>query len=208
MSIIYPAELRPTKMELLEGWLPQQPWFTAGAAVNKLGSFRFDDPDGEVGLETILVGDGGAVFHVPLSYRGSPLEGAETFLIGTMQHSVLGTRWVYDAAGDPCYVAALTDAILTGRQQAEQLLETGGTPQVLPESMHIRSTGPLHAGVPAAASVTVWESPAGTAVRAGDADLLIIRRLLPAPHSPSARTLTGTWAGQPEPVSLAVLAAG
>ena len=78
-------------MELLEGWLPHQPWFTGqGAALSKVGSFRFDDPDGEVGIETIFVAGDGIIFQVPLSYRGSPLRDAEPSLIGTMQHSVLG----------------------------------------------------------------------------------------------------------------------
>src|SRR6476661_8472149 len=79
MAIIHQAELQPTKLELLQGWLPRQPWFTGdGAALIKVGAFRFDDPEGEVGIETILVAADGSVFQVPLSYQGSPLHDAET----------------------------------------------------------------------------------------------------------------------------------
>ena len=81
-----------------------------------LGSYRFDDPAGEVGIEALLVRRAGEVFHLPFTYRGAPLDGAEAHLITTMEHSVLGRRWVYDAAGDPvalgCYAAALA-----GRQE-------------------------------------------------------------------------------------------
>ena len=34
---------------------------------------------------------------VPLTYRGAPLAGGEADLVGTTEHSALGTRWVYDA---------------------------------------------------------------------------------------------------------------
>jgi hypothetical protein len=81
-----------------------------------LGSYRFDDPAGEVGIEALLVSRAGEMFHLPLTYRGAPLDGAEAHLITTMEHSVLGSRWVYAAAGDPvalaCYAAALA-----GRQE-------------------------------------------------------------------------------------------
>ena len=41
-----------------------------------------------------------------MTYRGAPLAGAEEALIGTSEHGVLGTRWIYDAAHDPVAVAA------------------------------------------------------------------------------------------------------
>ncbi|MHC6222488.1 maltokinase N-terminal cap-like domain-containing protein [Arthrobacter sp. MMS24-S77] len=84
-----------------------------------LGAYRFDDPDGEVGLETHLVSHGGNVYQVPLSYRGSELAGAEDSLLGTMAHSVLGKRWVYDACADPVYVVELATAMLTGQREAK-----------------------------------------------------------------------------------------
>lgn len=208
MAIIHQAQLQPTKMELLAGWLPGQPWFTAaGSALDKIGSFRFDDPAGEVGLETILVGAGGDVFQVPLSYRGAPLDGAEVFLIGTMEHSVLGKRWVYDAAGDPCYAEALTAAVLTGQAQAKHVLDVDGKLETMPESVVVAATGPFESGLPAVTSVTAHDTSGGTVVRAGEAELLVKRKLdipgLPAP----ARALTGAWDAQPGAVILAVATA-
>ena len=50
------ASLVPSKLELLAAWLPSRPWFTGDAsALEAVGSYRFDDPDGEVGMETHLV---------------------------------------------------------------------------------------------------------------------------------------------------------
>ncbi len=61
-----------------------------------------------MGVETLLVRVGeGPVLQVPLTYRGAPLPGGESALVGTMEHSVLGPRWVYDGTGDPVYVATL-----------------------------------------------------------------------------------------------------
>ncbi len=100
MAMLHQATLTPTKAELIAAWLPGQPWFAGDAgAVRLVGAYRFDDPAGEVGIESHLVEVGGRTFHVPLTYRGAPLDGAEAFLVGTMEHSVLGRRWVYDAWG-------------------------------------------------------------------------------------------------------------
>lgn len=50
------ATLVPTKLELLAAWLPGQAWFAGDAAdLKRVASYRFADPDGEVGIETLLV---------------------------------------------------------------------------------------------------------------------------------------------------------
>ncbi|MGN6612111.1 MAG: maltokinase N-terminal cap-like domain-containing protein [Angustibacter sp.] len=58
MAVHHPATIVPTKPELLQAWVPQQPWVGAADAstATRLGSYRFDDPDGEVGMETHLLG--------------------------------------------------------------------------------------------------------------------------------------------------------
>jgi hypothetical protein len=99
------ATLTPTKMELVAGWLGSQSWFAGDAdAVERVGAFRFVDPDGVVGIETLLIRSQDVTYQVPLTYRNGPLEQAGDRLIGTMEHSVLGTRWVYDAVGDSVYI--------------------------------------------------------------------------------------------------------
>lgn len=130
------ATLTPSKLELVAAWLPSQPWFEgSGAAdIERVASFRFVDPYGEVGIETLLVRTGGTVYQVPLTYRPEALEGAEEFLVGEMEHSLLGHRWVYDGTGDPVYVDELQRAIREGDNEAD--LSTGGA-----KSMTVQGSG-------------------------------------------------------------------
>ncbi|MDN3904324.1 hypothetical protein [Arthrobacter sp. YD2] len=143
MALIYDAELRPGKMDLISDWLPTTVWFPRQEPVTaqKLCAFRFDDPEGAVGIETHIVAAGGVTVQVPLTYRGAPLAGAERFLITEMDHSVLGRRWVYDALGDPAYAQALEAALFSKQGQAAQYTEQNGVRELLPESMKVRSSG-------------------------------------------------------------------
>ncbi len=120
MATVYQATLVPSKMELLAAWLDQQPWSGEGE-LERVAAYRFDDPDGDVGIEGHLVRRPGSetVLHVPVSYRSAPLEGAEPYLIGAVQHSVLGQRWVYDAMADPVATACFQRALDGNQQQAE-----------------------------------------------------------------------------------------
>jgi hypothetical protein len=200
MAVIHDAVLRPSKTDAIAAWLPSQPWSGVVTgdddALVALGRFRFDDPDGEVGVETYLVRVGdGPVLHVPLTYRGAPLPGAEAFLVTEMHHSVLGRRWVYDAVGDPVYVDVLRRAIATGRHEAE-LVSAEGTdaPPVLGTAVGSgsASTSPtVHAVAP---------STDGALTTIGD---LTIVRVVGTPL-PAGETLTATWAGS-EPAVVAVL---
>ncbi|WP_028643982.1 CG0192-related protein [Nocardioides sp. URHA0020] len=127
MALLHHATLTPSKPELIAAWLPSQPWATGLTGLTPIGGYRLDDPDGEVGLEGILVRtDAGEVVHVPLTYRAAPLAGAEEHLLGTTEHSALGTRWVYDATGDPVWRAVLAETILTGGTGAEEYFEVDG----------------------------------------------------------------------------------
>jgi hypothetical protein len=131
MSIIHRTTLIPTKLELLTAWLPGQPWYQGGAVpeLSKAGGFRLDDPEGEVGLEFMAATDESGyepvTYHVPLSYRGAPLPGADDALIGTMEHGVLGKRWAYDGTRDPVMVTQMF-ALLLGEAepQAQSINET------------------------------------------------------------------------------------
>ncbi|WP_225826222.1 maltokinase N-terminal cap-like domain-containing protein [Streptomyces naphthomycinicus] len=123
MAVIHHTTLKPTKTELLTDWLPTRPWYRGGPApvLEKSGGFRLDDPDGEVGIEFIVVTDTGGpertAYLAPLTYRGAPLEGAERGLVGTMEHGVLGTRWIYDGCHDPVLVTELL-SLIEGRARA------------------------------------------------------------------------------------------
>ncbi|MGY2023736.1 maltokinase N-terminal cap-like domain-containing protein [Nocardia gipuzkoensis] len=119
MSVIYRTTMVPTKLQLLAAWLPGRTWYRGGRDpdLRKAGGFRLDDPDGQVGIEFMVLTDHSGeqphTYHVPLTYRGSPLPEAEEGLVGTSEHGVLGTRWVYDATRDPVAISQIV-ALLTG----------------------------------------------------------------------------------------------
>ena len=212
MALLYQAEITPTKLELLTGWVPTQPWFTGavGEPLVNVAAYRFDDPDGEVGIETIFVRAGdGPVLQVPVTYRGAPLAGAEAALIGTTQHSVLGERWVYDATGDPVYLAAVATIALTGGHQAELMVETDGHRVVREPTAVVAGSGTPGTPattLPAAADIDIRHDTGATIVAAGPLRLVVARVLgdddvLAGPASGSATThevIAGTWPGQPD----------
>ncbi|PZF83613.1 CG0192-related protein [Jiangella anatolica] len=202
MARIHQATLRPTKLELLTGWLPERPWAGAGP-YRQLGAYRFDDPAGEVGLEAHLIQDGdGAVLHVPLTYRGAPLPGAEPALVGTMEHSVLGPRWVYDGCADPVFVAALARVVVAGAPQAEELVDGQSVPREPSARVSGSGRGPDPA-LPEDAAVTTRDDGPATIVRAGDLELVVVRAVGTEPPT-GADVLTGSWAGA-GPVTLATV---
>ena len=109
---VHDASISPTKIELARTWLPQQAWFTGDPEqVEMMDRFRFVDPDGEVGVETFLLQVGDDLYQLPVTFRAAPLEDAEEGFIGTTEHTVLGTRYVYDAMFDPVYLAELERTI-------------------------------------------------------------------------------------------------
>jgi hypothetical protein len=86
VAILYQAELTPSKMEMLSTWVPVQAWLGDAdvRTLDAVGSYRFDDPGGEVGVETHLLRSAdGQVLQVPLTYRSAPMGGGEPSLITT-----------------------------------------------------------------------------------------------------------------------------
>ncbi|WP_329141515.1 maltokinase N-terminal cap-like domain-containing protein [Streptomyces sp. NBC_00670] len=192
MSVIHRTTLTPTKLELLISWLPTRPWYQRGTSepeLAKAGGFRLDDPEGEVGIEFMVVTDTDTdtdtdsahqvTYLVPLTYRGAPLDGAEHALLGTTEHGVLGRRWVYDGCHDPVLVRQLT-ALLEGRAQPQmQSVSDTADPDVLVSHTADR---------PLPADFTVTDEPERTVLTAPRGTTLHLHRVLrPTPaESPSA----------------------
>ncbi|PSL05434.1 hypothetical protein CLV30_104304 [Haloactinopolyspora alba] len=191
MALIYKATLTPNKRELLSSWLPSRPW-SGHAEIEQIGAYRFDDPDGEVGLEAFLVrAPDGTMLHAPLTYRGAPLPGAEAFLVGTTEHSVLGQRWVYDGCGDPVWVAELAKAVLENKPQAVEMVDVDGdlTPREPTMTVQSRSAGDV--AVPRIDTLDSHDDGDTTVVRAGGLELVVARVV--GADVAAEHTLTGTW---------------
>ncbi|MEV4499514.1 hypothetical protein AB0J84_27935 [Micromonospora arborensis] len=206
MALLHRATLRPTKLELLAAWLPGRPWFAGSSGVDVVsrGTYRFDDPAGEVGIETMLVGTAdGPVHQVPLTYRAAPLDGADGWLVGTVEHSVLGPRWVYDACADPVYAAALAHAILAGGGQAEEYFEVDGRREVRKPTMTVVASGTGDADVPPAGAVRRVVDGDVVIIGTDSVELVVVRRPGAGADAGAGATLSGTWDGQPTTVPLA-----
>ncbi|WP_055489251.1 hypothetical protein [Streptomyces sp. TP-A0356] len=202
MSIIHRTTLTPGKLELLTSWLPTQPWYLGTGrepVLSKSGGFRLDDPRGEVGLEFMAAtdecGDRPVTYHVPLSYRGAPLDGADEALLGTSEHGVLGRRWIYDGTHDPVLVAQLL-ALLQGRAEPQaQSVNDTPDPSV---TVHFAGTG-VATGV---VSSTVVNGPHDTRLTVNTASeparrltLQVTRVLRPGEGAPADATghVTAHW---------------
>jgi hypothetical protein len=192
VALIHKAVLNPSKLGLLSAWLPSRPWFTCAGELRQVGAYRFDDPAGEVGLEALLVHSGGGpVLHVPLTYRGMPLPGAEDFLVGTAEHSVLGTRWVYDGCGDPVWATALAVAVLTGGTQAEEFYDVEGRLEPRAPTATVWGSGTAGMPVGPIRAVSCRDDGPTTVVRFEQLELVVVHVV--GAEAPGEHTLTGSW---------------
>lgn len=185
MGKIYPgATLRPHFRDFVPVWLVRQPWYLGlgTLAVRPVGYFRFEDPAGEVGMETHLVENDGVLYQIPMTYRDAPLPtaGPQT-LLTTAEHSVLGTRYIHDGQADPLYLAQLL-----------RIIDTNG---VSDPSLK-RGVGPADArGVRHATRPLVSDRVRVELVR-------VLAPSVPPPDDPDvAGLLIGTW--HPDPHSSA-----
>ncbi|MGW6979394.1 maltokinase N-terminal cap-like domain-containing protein [Streptomyces sp. NPDC054932] len=198
MAVIHRTTMSPGKLELLAGWLPLRPWYRGGAGgpeLAKAGGFRLDDPEGEVGIEFMVVtdasGDAPVTYQVPLTYRGAPLEGAGGSLIGTSEHGVLGRRWIYDGVHDPVLVEQLL-ALLAGRTTAQDQ-NASDAPD---PGIEVRAAG---AGVPAGLTGpgAVTDTADATVVTVGPAgrerpvSVLTVSRVLDRGPAPAGEAPAG-----------------
>ncbi|HEX6869669.1 MAG TPA: hypothetical protein VF163_01110 [Micromonosporaceae bacterium] len=217
MAMLYRADLAPSKVELLAAWLPTRAWFRGrdAAGLVRLDSYRFDDPDGQVGLETLIVrAADGAVLHLPLTYRAGPLDGADAWLLGTAEHSTLGPRWIYDACGDPVYASVLANVMFTGAGQADEFFEVDGELERREVTTTVRGSGAGGGEAPAVRTVVRVDDTDPTVIHTDSLVLAVARVLAASPGRPAwgdgepRASLAGTWAGQPDPRWLAEVRAG
>lgn len=204
MATLHVATLSPSKLELLTTWMPGQPDLAGHASeLQVLGAYRFDDPAGAVGIEThLLAGADGSVLHVPVTYRASPVAELADHELGTLEHSVLGTRWVYDGCADSVYIAELFRTILTGAEQAELVVQTDDGPTVREPNARVRGTGQAGAEVPTVDAIEIVANTTSRTITTGGASVRVDRVIDPT-RTADGPALLGTWSGQDTPIVLA-----
>jgi hypothetical protein len=202
MAIFHRATISPTKAEVIAAWAPTRSWGpSATDSMEVIGAFRFDDPEGRVGMETHLVSAGGALLQVPLTYRDEPLDGADDALITEMQHSALGTRWVYDGLQDPLFTRMLAGVAMTGQGEALGMVVYDDRWYIAPSNVRIQGGGWTQERVPVDGFELEADEAAASVLLNDRFELTLFRRPVPGPRPTVG--LTATWDGQAEPVVLA-----
>jgi hypothetical protein len=202
MAIFHRATVTPTKAELIAEWAPTQTWGPSPAdPIDVIGSYRFDDPDGRVGMETHLVAGGGKLMQIPLTYRDAPLEVAEDALITEMQHSVLGPRWVYDGLRDARLVVMLAAVTMTGQGEALGMAVYDGRWYIAPTNVRIQGGGWTQERVPVDGFELDYDEAHASVLHNDRFELTMFRHPVPGPRP--AIGLTATWDDQVDAVVLA-----
>lgn len=118
------ASVKPSALELVNDWIGRQPWFVGNPALELVGTFKFEDPDGEVGLHNMIVRSRGHLYYVPVTWRSEMLPGWAD-LIGEAQHTVLGRRYLYNAETDPVFMDELRRVIVEADTDSEVRTTSG-----------------------------------------------------------------------------------
>lgn len=193
---IHAATLTPPKQDALRTWLND---------VTLSGAYRLVDTNGEVGIEGNIGTDAdGRLVQIPVTYRGEST-GAE---FTTLEHSVLGQRYVTKALEDPVAVAEYARLILAGDTDADRY-------DGKPTALHLQGSG--HNDQVAVTDVVI-EQATEESVRANGKingvgrsfELRLPRLLKPvkglvASRVPSARHIVGTQPGAEEQLLVAEL---
>lgn len=199
MAIFHRATITPTKPEVIAKWAPTQPWGPpVGTDVDVIGSFRFDDPNGRVGMETHLVTAGGQLLQVPLTYRDEPFDSAEHALITEMEHSVLGTRWVYDGLQDPLFVVMLAGVAMTGQGEALGMAVYNDRWYIAPSNVRIHGGGWTDERVPVDRFELTSDEANASVLHNDRFELTMFRRPVTGPRP--AIGLTASWGDNGEVV--------
>lgn len=207
MAIIHKATLLPGKLDLLREYVKNDDTLSGhvGDDLRQLGAYRFDDPAGQVGIEThLLTSSSGAILQIPVVYRNEAWEGAEDASLGTMEHSVLGTRWVYDACIDPIYAGELLRAILTGGTEVAEIIESPDGQVPRDPTANVRGSGSGDSA-PHVVAVSVERSGTDSRIATGD-HVVVVPRVLSEGEAPSELHLRGSWADRDGDITLAQLA--
>jgi len=204
MALFHVATITPSKNEFIGDWVRSQAWgCAADAEVEVIGGYRFDDPEGKVGMETHIVKAGGVALHVPMTYRDAPLDGADDALICTIEHSALGTRWVYDGVRDPRLVVSLAGVTMTGQGEALGMFVHHDRWHIAPMPVRIEGGGWGLERVPVDGFELDHNGEDGAVLRNDRFELTVFRRPVAGPRPPIA--LTATWPDQVSPVVLATV---
>ena len=203
MALYHRATITPSKAELIAEWAPTQDWYPdTDEKAEVIGAFRFDDPNGLVGIETHVILVDGHRFQVPMTYRNQPLAAADDAFIGQMVHTALGMRWVYDGLGDEIYLVMLAAAAMTGQGEAIGMAVYDDRWHIAPSNIRLEGGGWGVERVAVDQMMATSSDPSRTVLANEQFELTFFRQLEPVAKRPRLG-LTATWEGLPAPLLLA-----
>ncbi len=153
------------------------------------------------GMEIHIAKAGDLLLQVPLTYRDRPLAGTEDGLIVEMEHSVLGTRWVYDGLGNPLLITMFAAVSMTGQGEALGMVDDDGRWVIVPANVRIQGGGWSKERIPID-GFAMEEDEGEFVTFRNDRFEMIVRRHLHFGTRPEIG-LSATWEGQTTPVILA-----
>lgn len=199
MALYHDATVTPAKKDLLAAWVPTQHWCPdPDQPVELIGAYRFDDPEGAVGMETAIVRNAGTFLHVPMTYRAQPIDGST--LITEMHHTALGDRWVYDGLTDDRLVMMLAAVSLTGQGEALGMVSYDGVWHIAPTNVRLRGGGWGLERVPVDGFRSDAVDATTVVFRNARFEMTVHRQLTVGPQPTIG--LTAHWPGQRESVVL------
>jgi hypothetical protein len=151
-------------------------------------------------MEVHLVAAGPTLLQVPLTYRDAPLDGGDDAFITEMQHTALGTRWVYDGLRDPRLVTMLAAVAMTGQGEALGMVLYDDRWYIAPTDVRIQGGGWTLERVPVDGFELASDDASGALLRNDRFEMTVFRQPHPGPRP--AIGLTATWDGQADPVVL------
>lgn len=105
---IYKTQLNPTKTHIVNRLI---------GTGDLYASWRLLDRGGEVGIESLVcLAAAGELYQIPLTYRARKISDDTTLL--TLEHGVLGCRWVSPMTKDRVAIGELLDTVLGQEQGA------------------------------------------------------------------------------------------
>lgn len=124
------GEEQPGFLDILQTWLPHQPWFPQGigrCTLTRTGGLRLPTPEGDADQRLFLElhifdvehAEGSARIAVPVALRSRPSALAgKTAFIGKLSTADAGEVWLYDGARDRAFLAAWLEMVR--RQQGSR----------------------------------------------------------------------------------------
>lgn len=128
-------------------------------------------------MQVYLLESEGSLFQVPVTYRDEPLSKTPESLIGTIEHSVLGLRYVHDGIYDDQFVTVLAGVASAGYGQSLGFAQQDGRWHAWPDQLRLEGTAELPGRPPVDRFAILNDNNDHVALQNDHIEMTIYRRL-------------------------------